>query len=467
MNAGDGLLDRLALLVAQLRRQGVAVTTGAVIDAAGALCHLPLEDRSTVAAGLRASLMKEADDDGRFERAFAIAFAAEPVTDDASGPASAAAAESMREHDHRSAETFAAGIADALRHGDRASLDQLASRAVDAFAGIDEVEGSERYHLHRVMRAIDLSRMLGAAMRQLRAADELTELELLLARSELSRLLDDFRRQLAHEIARRRAERGTDDGGVDDQATADVVDPRDHEIMSLSNHEVAELRRMVQPLARQLAARIGRRRVPRSTGRLDPRRTIRNSLQSGGVPVDVVHRRRHPHRPDVVLLCDVSGSVAQFAQFTFMLVNAIHDELRSVRSFAFVDGIAEVTDLFASAVYALDVNRVVGRGGIVGQDGHSDYGRALGSFVEHHLDSISGRTTVIVCGDGRSNHHRSGSESLAVIADKARRVYWLNPEPEQLWDDTDSVISEFRPSCRAVFEVRTLRQLGDVVATLV
>lgn len=461
MSTSDALLDRLGVLVDRLRRQGVGVTTGAVIDAAAALCQLPLDDLAVVRAGLRSSLVKEADDAGRFDRAFAIAFAAEAPTADAErGPQDAAT--HAHEHAHDVSGSITEGIADALRRGDRAALEELAVRAVESFAGIDDLDGSERYHLHRVMRALDLSRMLGAAMRQLRAGDELTELELLLARSELSRLLDEFRRQLAAEIARRRSLRSGDE-----PPPVDVIDPRDHDIMSLSPQEVAELRRLVQPLARQLAARIGRRRVPRSTGRVDPRRTIRNSLQSGGVPVDVVHRRRHPHRPDVVLLCDVSGSVAQFAQFTFMLVNAIHDELRSVRSFAFVDGVAEVTDLFASAVYALDVNRVVGRGGVVGQDGHSDYGRAFDEFVRRHLDAISARTTVIVCGDARSNHHRSGCESLALIAEKARRVYWLNPEPEQLWDDTDSVISEFRPSCRAIFEVRTLRQLGDVVAGLV
>ena len=131
------------------------------------------------------------------------------------------------------------------------------------------------------------------------------------------------------------------------------TDPADKDIVRLSPLELHELRRTIQPLARQLAARIGRKRKLRVTGRLDVRRTVRRSLQTGGVPMDVVNRRRHPHKPDIVLLCDVSGSVAEFAQFTFTLVNAVHDELRNVRSFAFVDGIAEVTDLFAEADYAI------------------------------------------------------------------------------------------------------------------
>ena len=119
------------------------------------------------------------------------------------------------------------------------------------------------------------------------------------------------------------------------------------DLLELSAVELDELRRTVQPLARQLAARIGRRRRQQATGRLDARTTARRSLQSGGVPLDPAWRKRHPHRPEVVVLCDVSGSVAEFAQFTFTLVHALHAELARVRSFAFVDGVVEVTDLFA------------------------------------------------------------------------------------------------------------------------
>ena len=145
---------------------------------------------------------------------------------------------------------------------------------------------------------------------------------------------------------------------------------------------------------------------------------MRRSIQSGGVPLDVVNRRRHPHRPEVALLCDVSGSVADFAQFTFDLVNAVHAELANVRSFAFVDGVAEVTDLFAEARYDLQVARVVERRGVVGLDGHSDYGRVFGEFERRYLDAVSHRTTVIVTGDGRGNYRE---DNVAAFAHLARR----------------------------------------------
>jgi uncharacterized protein with von Willebrand factor type A (vWA) domain len=170
----------------------------------------------------------------------------------------------------------------------------------------------------------------------------------------------------------------------------------------------------------------------------------------------------------VVVLCDVSGSVAEFAQFTFSLINALHAEVRMVRSFAFVDGVAEVTDVFQEARHDIAVNRLVERRGVVGLDGHSDYGAVFRQFVNEHLeDAVGNGTTVIVSGDARGNYRDAAAELFALIAARARRVYWLNPEPSELWGTTDSLIDSYRLGCTAVHEVRTLGQLADVIAELV
>ncbi|MDP9464031.1 MAG: VWA domain-containing protein [Actinomycetota bacterium] len=451
------LVDRVTALVDQLRRRGIDVTTGAVIDAFTALTHLPLVEPESVKAGLRATLVKNSDPTGEFDRAFRSVFAG-------SGTWST---ETTSTHDTPATATpgqLSNALLQAMQQGDEAQIAWLAQRAVEALAGFDDdAEHSERYYLQRVLRAIDLSRMLSAAMQQLRRDGELTELELMLARNEFAEMLDQFRRRLAAEIAARMT------GTRDNQAGADIDTAlADRDMLQLSALELSELRRVVQPLARQLAARISSHRRLRSTGRLDPRRTVRRSLQAGGVPLDVVMRRRHPHRPELVLLCDVSGSVAEFAQFTFTLVHALHEELRRVRSFAFVDGIAEVTDLFETARHEIHVNRFVERRGVLGDDGHSDYGRALTRFVEQHLDdAVSSRSTVIICGDARTNYRPDGADALRTIAAHARRVFWLNPEPEDEWGTTDSAMDDYRALCRGAFEVRSLRQLGDVIASLV
>jgi uncharacterized protein with von Willebrand factor type A (vWA) domain len=454
------LVDRVTALVDQLRRRGMEVTTGAVIDAFTALTHLPLLEPQAIKAGLRATLVKSSDPTGEFDRAFRTVFAV--------GDYAALTSETAALPEGVLAPATAGQLSSALLHamqqGDDAQIALLAQQAVEALAGMDDgAEHSERYYLHRVMRAIDLSRMLSAVMQQLRRDGESTELELMLARNDLAEMLEQFRRRLAAEIAARMSTAGLDRPDVDIGTGL-----ADRDMLQLSSMELTELRRVVQPLARQLAARISNHRRLRSTGRLDPRRTVRRSLQAGGVPLDVVMRRRHPHRPDLVLLCDVSGSVAEFAQFTFTLVHALHDELRRVRSFAFVDGIAEVTDLFESARHEIHVNRFVERRGVLGDDGHSDYGRALTRFVDQFLsDAVSSRSTVIICGDARTNYRPDGADALRTISEQARRVFWLNPEPEVEWGTTDSAMDDYRAFCRGAFEVRSLRQLGDVIASLV
>jgi uncharacterized protein with von Willebrand factor type A (vWA) domain len=149
-------------------------------------------------------------------------------------------------------------------------------------------------------------------------------------------------------------------------------------------------------------------------------------------------------------------------------VNAVHAELANVRSFAFVDGVAEVTDLFAEARYDLQVARVIERRGVVGLDGHSDYGRVFGEFERRFLvEAVSHRTTVIVTGDARGNYRDDNVAAFARIAQRARRLFWLNPEPHGEWGEDDSLIEVYRGHCDGVFEARTVRQLADVIAQLV
>lgn len=463
---GGPLLEQVLHLAQLLRRSGVDVSTGEVIDASTALGHLDLSDRGVVRAGLRATLVKDVAGAERFDRLFDAAFRADP--DRAPSAVTAPTAERASEPSSWAdggdrPRALPDAVLAALAAGNVEQLKLLAADAVELHAGLADAEGGERYFLHRVLRALDLSRMLSAAMQQLRRDGELSELELTLRRNELVGLLEEFRRQLAAELTVRLRPRdgvGPPVGGFPDGLL-------DRDLRALSAGELVALRRAVQPLARRLATRIGRRRRAATTGRLDIRRTLRRSMSSGGVPVDVQLRRRHPHRPEILLLCDVSGSVAHYARFTFALVHALHDELRHVRSFAFVDGVAEVTDLFELAVHDIPVTRLVERPGVIRLDGHSDYGAVFRCFADQFSAAVTPRTTVIVLGDARTNHRDPGEDAFVALTRRARRVYWLHPEPRAAWDDADAAMAAYLPHCAGAFEVRSLRQLGDVVAQLV
>jgi uncharacterized protein with von Willebrand factor type A (vWA) domain len=177
-------------------------------------------------------------------------------------------------------------------------------------------------------------------------------------------------------------------------------------------------------------------------------------------------RRRRRSRPDLVVLCDVSGSTAQFAPFTLALLHAVHREFRRVRSFVFVDGIAEITDLVESANGVVDPRHLLAHRGLIAGDGRSDYARALRRFLDAWPDAVTPKTTVLIVGDARSHDRRPAAAEVSQLRDMSRRIYWLNPEPRDEWNTGDSKLDSYSADCAGVFEVSTLRQLGECVAII-
>ncbi len=178
-------------------------------------------------------------------------------------------------------------------------------------------------------------------------------------------------------------------------------------------------------------------------------------------------RTPRPSKPEVFILCDISGSMATFARFTLQFVYAMSGQFSKLRSFAFVDGIDEVTGFFeGGAAFEVALERVGREAEVVWLDGHSDYGHALTQFWERYGGDLTPRSTVIVTGDARNNYRDPRGDVMAAIADAARAVYWLNPEPRAYWDTGDSVMSAFAGDCDNVFEVRNMRQLEAFVEDL-
>jgi uncharacterized protein with von Willebrand factor type A (vWA) domain len=449
------LLARLATRFSDgLRSRGIAVSTAASIDAARALRRIDLTARDQVRAALRATLVGDAQAatvlDELVDRF--LPAGREERSRDATGTGSAAAE--------------AGTLVAALDAGDAERLREFAERAVDQHAGLGAEGTSERsttHHTNRVLRGMGLDGLLRELLA--RRADELagaSEAQRRVATAEAAAAV----RSLADLIARLVAERMHVDAALERQpGDSDLTDLADLPILAANSGELDALRRTLRPLARRLAARIGRRRR-RGRGSLDMRRTLRASMSTGGIPVTPVLHRRRPTRPDLAVLCDVSGSVAQFAPFTLALLHALSGEFRHVRSWVFIDGIVEITDLLADSNGMLDARHLLGRHGLVRGDGRSDYAAALGEFLSRWPDAVSPRTTVLVIGDARSHGRAPATAELDRLRQATRHLFWFNPEPAAEWDDGDSVATAYRARTDEMFEVATLRQLEAAVAAL-
>lgn len=441
VDTDDGTLLGLASrLAARLRRLGVGVSVGQLIDAVRALEVVDLAAPAQLRMALRATLVKRAEHLPLFDAAFDAVFVPPAAGSDAglTEPADLDAA-----------------LLDALRRGDDAALGDLAGLAVTMFAGLDGVTlAGARYHIRRTLRQLDLSRLLARAIEQADGAATEEAITALHAR------LAGIEQSVAQEVARRLA--GDDDLGWSPGGT----DLAEIEFLRASPAELSRLQEAVRPLARRLAARLARRRQTCVGHRIDMRRTIRGSLCTGGVPIDLRFQRPRARRPDLVVLADLSGSVAEFARFFLLLMHALHDELPRVRSFCFVDDVDEVTGLLESLPSGLEVRHLLQATRVVGASGHSDYGAVFTRFSERFAAALGPGTTLLITGDGRSNGRDPRHDLLERMAGTVRRLYWLNPEPRPLWDTRDSVISGYAAACTAVVEVRNVAQLTEFVASL-
>jgi uncharacterized protein with von Willebrand factor type A (vWA) domain len=196
------------------------------------------------------------------------------------------------------------------------------------------------------------------------------------------------------------------------------------------------------------------------------RRTLRRSMSTGGVPMRPAYRTRRPGRPELVVLCDVSGSVAGFSHFTLLLVQALREQFSKVRVFAFVERADEVTHLFAPGAELSGVmSRVLREADLVTFDGHSDYGSSFGGFAEFWGGSVGPRTSLLVLGDGRTNYRDPNLAVLQRLAGQARHAHWLNPEPRRLWGTGDSAALRYADVV-PMHECRTAGQLAAVVESL-
>ena len=166
--------------------------------------------------------------------------------------------------------------------------------------------------------------------------------------------------------------------------------PEDVDFMHASRDEMLALQRAIYPLTRALAARLAQRRRRRHRGTLDFRKTVRASLSYGGVPAEPKFKNPHPSKPEIMVVADISGSVASFARFTLQFVYAMASQFSKVRSWVFIDGIDEVTKYFQECDDVMDaVHRVNTEADVVWVDGHSDYGHAFEVFHDRHYNEMS------------------------------------------------------------------------------
>jgi uncharacterized protein with von Willebrand factor type A (vWA) domain len=452
-----------------LRRGGLRIATSQAIDVVRAVSVTGFADREVVREAVACVVVQSARERRRFDALFDAFFA---PGREARGTLwerlerrgfAASELEALRELLDAIAAQDGAGaqhLGALLEQG--AELDRLlqlagVSRSLDAL----QTQLQVGFYTHRVLQQLEIPKAhQWLASIRARLTDALGARGEALAdalKAELDRAGDDVRDHVQRSFERRTAE-------LEDEQRARRVETT--AFTSLSDAELEEVRRAVRRFVERLRGgeRVRRRRARQ--GRIDPHRTLRRAMATGGVPFVPARRARKRDKPKLLLLCDVSDSVRAAARFMLELVYASHELFERTRSFVFVSELGETTELFAREVPSVALGQAYG-GGIVSVHDNSNYGRVLRAFEERYLRDVDRRTTVAILGDGRTNYHDDAADVLDRIRQRARAVLWFCPESRGTWATGDSAMLRYAPKCTAVLEVRCARELEDAARALV
>ena len=420
-----------------LRASDVRVSPAEAIDAHRAAETVGYGDRTLFRDALCVTLAKSAEEVDRFERCFDTFWARDALDD--SRQASGGAREGSGD------------LMEMLLEGDAAGLAQaMESAAARAGAGDIQLRAQRNLIVRRMLDGMglrDLEARIGALRDSPAPEDQALAERLAGRRADLFFQAGQFVERQARlhtgETARRLRE------SILAQQPLGSVAPEDFRAMEA----------LVRRMARRLASRYARRRRRARVGSLDVRRTLSRSMAHGGVPFEIIWKERTLHKPKIAVICDVSRSVAAAAQFLLLFLYSLNEVVERLDAFAFSDRAICVNDLLDEETVDDAITLILRRIGLR----PTNYGAALEDFDSLMGERLDRRTTLIVLGDGRSNHSDPRLDLMRRLSERVRAVIWLNPEPETYWGQGDSRMDAYRRFCTVAETCNTLRQLDRII----
>ncbi len=367
-----GLAAKLLGFCEELRGEGVAVGTSEILDAFAALEHVSWTSQADFRETLAATIAKSQDDRRVFEllfdRYFFRAAEAEAVAREVG---ERGAGEPGAAGERLDMEELQAQIREAILAGDEDAMRDLARLAIAAF-GRGEGSGVVGVDVQRIRRTLGLT---AGSQPPGEAAQDLPPID----RGQLNRFERHLRRELERDLIER----------TETLPPSRPLAELDRALPTSPTQDLAAVHRAVGQMKRRLATLGHEQRGRRQAGQVDVRRTMRASLETGGVPLRLRFRPKRPRRPEIYVLCDVSTSVTSASVFFLSVLHALHDSFRKLRSFVFIERISEVTDVFEhERDFAVVAQKISSEGGVADVSGYTDYGRVWLEFLTEISDEL-------------------------------------------------------------------------------
>lgn len=460
-----------------LRKSGIRVSVAEGIDSFLALEELSIDDREVFKDALRASMVKRGDEIPTFNELFDLYWSGfydnlRESFGDLGGQMGEMGidletlmqqmAEMMQGMD---GDMDLGELAKALLTQDLSALENMIREAAEQ-AGTDRIENMLQvgFFSRRTNEQLDLEgaggqlEELTAKMAEMGMGSE--EIEAM--RQLIQKLLENMRRAVKNFVERELQTRNHD---YMEKFRKEML--QEKSFYHLTEEEIARMREVVSRLAQRIKNVLSIRKKRIKRGKLDLHQTLRRNMARGGIPFEVIYKHRRKDRPKLVILCDVSSSVANVSRFMLQFCYELQEAFTKIRSFVFVSELGEVTPIFKGNDVNSSIENALDGGDVINVYTRSNFGHAFHDFWKDHLSSIDNRTTVLVLGDARNNYNDPKAWCLRDIHSKAKNVVWLNPESPSAWGFGDSVMDRYLPYCDIVEECRNLRQLSRIVDQIV
>ena len=465
--------DRIVEFANVLRRNGVRVSLSENMDAFRALGLVGIRDPHLFRNALRTTLVKRASDVKPFEELFDFFFLGIGEAIDALDRRimeelglTPEQFQHMLEQIQRLLKQMEGDLSEltrALLSGNHGELERLLREAASQEAEAGSLDSFRLTPYTRMAGRLQLDRVrtevegFKAMLQMLAEGGE----DLQNVMRYLDERMRDLNRLLRELIQQEQRKHGVEPSDYSQRSSF-----ADKSFSFYTEDDIRRMNEAVARLAQRLKNRLSVRRKKASRGRFNVKATLRRNLQYGGVPFHIELDRRKKTKPQVIILCDISDSVLNASRFMLQFVYSVQDLYAKVRSFVFVSDIGEVTKLFEEHEIHRAVETAL-KGEVIDVFSHSNFGRAFELFYKNYFAAVTGKTTVLIIGDGRNNYNRSNDWVLREIQQKAKQLIWLNPESRMTWGVGDSEMPRYVPYCDVAEECRNINQLYKVVDLIV
>ena len=430
-----------------LRASDVRISTAEAIDAMRASTIIGLEDKAMLKVSLSQSLAKSLREKEIFDECYNNFFKEDYMNlsskKDYENDDNSLENESFDERNNDLEELYNSSDKNSLKTSMALASQEVGLRNIRLFT-------QTGMFTRKILEFMGLEKLNNDIFQASRDGDNNREEELKEIREKIRLEIRDY---VEHQLKLRTSESGRQ---LREEALSQVrlsqIDKSDFVLMS----------NIVRKMAKRLIALHSRRKRKANRGMLDVRSTIRVNQEYDGLLFKTLWKRKKVDRPKVITLCDVSGSVANYARFFLMFLYSLTEVLPNIRSFAFSNNAGEVTDLFDTK----DIETASAETLLLHGGGSTDYGNSISDlegFIENDIDR---KTTIIILGDGRSNYSDPRTDIMKALHEKSKRIIFLNPEPKSLWGTGDSEMNRYVPYCHKAKSCSSLVDLEKVVDDL-